>query len=73
MGGNLFVNGEKVQVNPAVMFGGQQGQEMRAVGDSKMRGTNKAASIRVPIDLPSSDHMPQIAKLFRKNSCVWTG
>ena len=43
-------------VNPACRFGG----EVRSVGDLKRSQTNRAAVVRTPANLPTSDHFATI-------------
>ena len=64
---NLFVNGEELRLKPAFGFGVLQCQKLRAAGDFKMGGPNRAAAMRPPINLPSRDRAAQIARSFSKN------
>ena len=62
--GELMVNGEPVQANPAFRFGVQQGEKLRAVDDLKRSATNEATFVATPINLPSWDHIAQMCSLY---------
>ena len=67
--GSLFANAEGAQVNPAFRFGVQQCQILREASDLKISGTDDATAIYTAVNLPSQDHISQVAILFKKKVC----
>ena len=60
----VTVGGPKL-VYPAVRFGAQQGQKLRACEYLKRNQTNRAAAIKTPINRPTWEHFSATIRTFR--------
>ena len=65
-GGRFVTVGGPKLVFPAVRFGPQQGQKLRAGEYLKRNQTNRAAAIKTPVNHPTREHFSAIIRTFQE-------